>query len=218
MPMPAYLTQPIPDRLAAVDLAVRNALAEPDLLAALTPWSYDAVKLGAGQALHDAALALHLDADRERGEAVSATAALHDARDAAHTTYMQHVKVARVALTDPGLQRDLGLDGPREKALLGWLDQARNFYRSALAKPDVVTALTPFGMDAITLQAGADAVDAVYTVRNAREDESGEAQTSTEQRDAALAAMDRWMGDFLRVARVAFEDEPQQLERLGVQV
>ena len=216
--MPTYLDQPIPDRLAAVDLAVKNVLREPDLLAALTPWSYDAVKLGAGQALHDAALALHLTTDRERGEAVSATAALHAARDAAYKTYMQHVKVARVALDDPGLRRDLGLDGPREKALLAWLDQARNFYRSALAKPDVVTALTPFGMDALALQAGSDAVEAVYAARNVREDEAGEAQTATEARDAALAALDRWMGDFLQVARVAFEDDPQQLERLGVQV
>ena len=218
MPMLPYLNRPIPDRLAAVDLAVKNALADPDLLTALTAWSYDAAKLNAGQALHDAALALHLDTDRERGEAVSATAALHSARDAAEKTYMQHVKVARVALDDPGLRRDLGLDGPREKALLPWLDQARNFYRSALAKPDVVTALTAFGMDALTLQAGADALDAVYAAHNARADESGEAQSSTEARDAALAAMDRWMGDFLRVARVAFEDDPQQLERLGIQV
>lgn len=215
--MTPYLHRTIAERLAAVELAITNALADPDLLAPLAEWSYNEDKLNAGQAIHDAALALHIDADREHGEAVSATAALHAAREAANKVYMKHVKVARVALDDPGHLRDLGLKGRREDALLAWLDQARNFYRSALAKPEVLAELTVFGMDETKLQDGSDAIDAVYAARNVREDEAGEAQTATEHRDAALAVMDRWMGKFIRVARVAFEDDPQQLERLGIQ-
>ncbi len=82
----------------------------------------------------------------------------------------------------------------------------------------MLAELAVFGMDELTLQGGADAIDAVYAARNVREDEQGEAQTTTESRDAALAVMDAWMGAFTRVARVAFEDDPQQLERLGIQV
>ncbi len=100
--MTPYLQRSIPDRLAAVELAVTNALAEPDLLGPLSTWSYEATKLNAGKALHDAALALHLDADRERGESVSATKALQDAREAADKAYMPHVKVARPAPATAG--------------------------------------------------------------------------------------------------------------------
>jgi hypothetical protein len=44
----------------------------------------------------------------------------------------------------------------------------------------------------------------------------GIAQESKQARDAALQALNRWMQDFLAVARIALADQPQRLAQLGV--
>ena len=54
--------------------------------------------------------------------------------------------------------------------------------------------------------------------RRAAREETEEAQTATFQKNRALRDLDVFMGAFLKVARVAFEDEPQRLERLGITV
>lgn len=47
-----------------------------------------------------------------------------------------------------------------------------------------------------------------------QEKEKGEAQEATQKRDAAIAALDEWLGDFRVVARIALEDIPQLMEAL----
>jgi hypothetical protein len=47
-----------------------------------------------------------------------------------------------------------------------------------------------------------------------REEERSDAQEATETRDAAVAELEAWMSTFHTVARIAFTDRPQQLEKL----
>ena len=43
-----------------------------------------------------------------------------------------------------------------------------------------------------------------------------EAQAATEKRDKALDALQEWLSDYLEIAKVGLEPEPQLLEALGV--
>ena len=52
----------------------------------------------------------------------------------------------------------------------------------------------------------------------AQKQERGDAQQAIHERDAALLAMDRWYSDFIKIARVALAEQPQQLEKLGISV
>jgi hypothetical protein len=44
----------------------------------------------------------------------------------------------------------------------------------------------------------------------------GEAQQSTKDRDEALDRMEDWFADFKAIARIALEDKPQLLEKMGI--
>jgi hypothetical protein len=59
-------------------------------------------------------------------------------------------------------------------------------------------------------------VDAVEAASIAQAKERGEAQDATQARDAALEALDDWLSDFIAIAHVALEEQPQLLEKLGI--
>lgn len=73
-----------------------------------------------------------------------------------------------------------------------------------------------FGIDEAKLTAGQAAVKEVETRLAAQLKEKGEAQAATEARDKALEDLLDWMSDFVAIAKIALEDEPQQLEALGI--
>ena len=47
---------------------------------------------------------------------------------------------------------------------------------------------------------------------------NGIAQNQTQKKDEAIKKIDDWMSDFIKIARVAFDDNKQMLEQLGIVV
>lgn len=59
-------------------------------------------------------------------------------------------------------------------------------------------------------------VDKVIAKHLQQKKETGEAQEATGIRDNALDKLAHWLSDFRAVAKVALDDSPQQLEKLGI--
>jgi hypothetical protein len=210
---------PIPDRLRLADTVLTNALADPILLDAVATYGYDAAALEEGRSLLVAARQAQQAMRSEYGEQYDATDAVRDAFDAANSTYMQHVKLARIAVKDRrGAATALQLVGARKQSIRGWLDQATTFYDNALANEDIQADLARFNITPEVLAEGQAAVEAVARANSQQEQEKGDAQAATAVRDDAVEALDEWMSEFRVAARVALEDEPQQLEKLGIRV
>lgn len=207
----------IDQQLADAQLALRNARTDPDLSGPLADLGYDAARLDEGWALYQAAAAAQQRQSQEYGEQYSASDAFTMAWEAAQTDYGRYVKIARIALKgERGANAALGLDGTRKKTWAGWLAQARQFYTNALADGTTLTALARFGVTQEKLAAGEALLDGAEALAAAQKKETGEAQQATQERDAALEALDEWMGDFLSIARIALEENPQLLEKMGV--
>lgn len=207
----------IDQQLATAELALTNARTDGDLAGPLAEFGYDAERLAAGWALYEAAASAQQTFTQEYGEQYAASDALATAKEAAQTTYMRYIKVARIALKEKrGATATLALDGPRKRSLAGWLAQARQFYANAQADTAVLAALGQFGVTGEKLAAGQAQVDEVEALAAAQKKETGEAQQATQARDAALEALDAWMSDFVAIARIALEENPQWLEKLGV--
>ena len=213
--MTTYAT--IDQQLAAAGLALNNARSDGDLAGPLAEFGYDAERLTQGWALYEAAVAAQQRFTQEYGEQFTASDAFTVAKDAAQATYSRYVKIARVALKEErGAGAKLALDGRRKRSLAGWLAQARQFYANAQADAEVLAALGQFGVTAEKLAAGQAQVDGVEALAAAQKKETGEAQQATQKRDEALEALDAWMSDFVAIARIALEENPQWLEKLGV--
>lgn len=79
-----------------------------------------------------------------------------------------------------------------------------------------MSKLAEEGITPAKLTAGKALVDSVEALSVAQAKERGEAQDATQARDTALDELDEWMSDFLAIAHVALEDQPQLLEKLGI--
>ncbi len=206
----------IAERLREAEVAINNTLASPDILAAVTPFGYDQVRLEAAKALHGQAQELVDRQKQEYGEQYEATAAVQKAWDEAAAAYSAALKIARIVFRGSDVARNaLGLSGTRKQSLSGWLDQARRFYSNMLENPDFIAAMTPYTYDQAKLEAEAALVQAVYDASDAQDRERGEAQEATEIRDAKLDELDQWLADYKAIAEVALSDSPQKLEQLG---
>lgn len=206
----------IEERLLAAQVAIDSALSDADILAALTPFSYDEARLQEGRALYEEALALVNQQKAEYGEQYEATEKLHAAWETANTAYMRALKVARLILKgNPRAEAALILRGKRKKSLSGWIEQATAFYTNLLANPDFMAEMAQYTYDEARVTAEAALVQAVVEANVAQAQERGEAQEATKQRDARLDALDAWLSKFKGFAEVALADHPQRLEKLG---
>lgn len=182
-------------------------------------FGYDEARLAEGRAAYDAADDANETQKKEYGEQFAATDELEKARAAADTQWSIHYQIARVAFKkDRGALTALGADKRRARKLADWLAQAKQFYKNALTTPEFLAAFERFKQDQATLENAQSLVEAVATARDKQKKETGEAQDATEKRDAALEELDEWMSDFLTIAKLALQDQPQLLEALGVVV
>jgi hypothetical protein len=206
-------------RLLAAQIAIAAALDDPAIQEALAAYGYTTTRLLEGQALYQRALALTQQQRAAKGARLATTDARRAAHAQAHTLYMRHVGVARVALRgERGAAEKLDLAAPRKQAQAGWLLQAQQFYANALADIAIVNKLTGYGVTQEQLEAGQELVARVAATTVARQQRAGAAKESTRERDAALEALNRWMRDFVAIARLALAGQPRGLDRLGLVV
>jgi hypothetical protein len=199
------------------DVAIQNALDNPEILAALSAYGYDEAALQAGADLLATAQARHRQQQDEYAEQYSATEALNAAREAAAEVYSEHLTLARIAFREDGERyRFLQLDQRRKRTFSGWVEQAQSFYARLLETPGVLDALLArFPLDQAAFEAARDDIEALTDLNLAQENEKHEAQEATKTRDAALDALDVWLFDYRRVAEIALKAHPQQLEALN---
>ncbi|KAB8140013.1 hypothetical protein F8S13_25345 [Chloroflexia bacterium SDU3-3] len=207
----------IEQRLTEHYVTLSNALNINDIAELLSAYSYDLARIRIGLALHEQALTAQARHRREFGEQQAATAAFDSAWDNADECYMRLVKLTRVALKHrPEAASILGLHGDRKRSLSGWFAQAQQFYDGLATHPEITAKLTAYGITADKLAAARAEYSALRAAYNAQAREHSAAQQATAARDAAFDALDEWMSDFIAIAKIALEDEPQLLEKLGI--
>jgi hypothetical protein len=197
--------------------AIANAINQPLLRPYLDEYGYTEAKLKLGEDLYKKSSDAQQRQKKEYGEQFEATFELEEAKTRADKIYMKYLKVARIALgNDPGPVNALQLLGRRACSFSGWINQAKAFYANAIRDPRVMETLAEYNITKAKLVRGQELLLECKVKYNTKLKEKGEAQTATRQRDEAFDALDEWIYDFVAIARIALEENPQYLEILGI--
>ncbi len=205
------------DFFAEAALILNNAGEHSEIAAALDVFGYDTVTIQEGQTLLNTARSLYDAQIKEYGEQHAATQAFVDVSKQADKAYAAHRRLAKIAFKrDAQRQTDLHLNDRKPKAFNPWYEQARHFYTALLADAEAQTQLARYKITPEALQAAQSQVEQTFALNNVQEQEKGEAQEATQQRNTAIEALDEWLSDFRVVAKIALEDTPQLLEALNM--
>lgn len=209
----------IEERLRRAQVAISSALTDPTLQAALANYGYDVSRLHEGQHLRDTAHALYQQQKDGYGNLRKAKDARATAYMQAQETYARYLTVAKVAFKrDRGTLHKLYPPVRRNYTIAGWLARTRQFYTSALSDPHALSALARYGITSEMLEAGARQIDTVEACNVTQQQCKGAAQDATRMRNLAMVDLDEWLRDFKTIARIALNERPQFLEKLGMTV
>jgi hypothetical protein len=207
------------DFLQGAKTLIENAIALPEIARALAAYGYDGARLEEGRRLWAEADAAAKKQSLDVGSKAGSTREQDNAWEEANAAYIKTLKVARVAFGDDQKAiAALKLYGPRRQSLAGWLDQALTFYANLAADPSLSGELARFGYDSGKIAAGAAMVEALRQKSQEKAAGTGTAQASTAARDKKLRELDAYVSELRTIARVAFYEEPEELEKLGVLV
>ena len=203
--------------LLKAELGINNALNVEEIKAKLANYGYSDEKLQIGKNLYIDAKAKNQNQEKEYGEQYLASKLADTSRMQADKTYKKNLKLARIVFEDnPAAQKALLLKGNRKKSLSGFLNQTTTFYKNLLSNEEWIAGMSEYNINAPVLESGLAAINKVQSDYESQKKETGEAQKATEIRDKAVDALSDWHSKFIKVARIALEDDPQLLEMLGI--
>lgn len=199
--------------LEAVRLAIVNTLANKELQQKLTPYGFTPKRMKEGKALLERVQLLekvqrqHYISSRQLSEQIKQDT------EVARDQFREHIAVARTAYRkEPLVIQELGVQR-MATTKLGWIEQAKKFYEQA---PQYAERLQQYGAPAALLQQNYAAVNALEALQAQRFLSKGNAEDSTQEKAQALRALRAWYGEFRKIARIAFQNNPQFLETFGI--
>lgn len=211
--MPTKPHASIAERLNDSQLAVLNSLAEPEIQSLVAVYGYPAAKLNEGKALYEAALAAVNAQKAAEGVQQQSTQELLKAERSARDAYQSLAKVARAVFKDDKARlTSLGLRGRSPRATAAFLASAASLFDNAAGLP----VLADYGYNAARLASEKAKVTAFDLANQKQEAAKGAAQQASQEQAEAMASLDKWKAQYVKIARVALRGKSQLLEKIGV--
>jgi hypothetical protein len=186
---------------------------------ALVKYGYDEIRLAEGLTLLDEARALTEAQKSAYKEQLQASSDFQNGSKDADDYYTEQTILARKALVDdPDSFNLLGLSGKKKVSFEGWTGDARSFYTNALESPVILAALAKFSVTEDILNTGLTLINDLELLQEVHKEKTGHAQVTTPARNAKIDQLERWKSEVITCARLAFKDDLQQLEKLGITV
>lgn len=197
-------------------LAIDGTLYNKSILKKLEKFGYTEARMREGKALCERVTLLSAEQTDGRGGQKAVTQSFQEIRTVLKEQYAYHRAVAKLALrNEPHWWDTLHLGKQRNLTVAEWMRQVQSFYQNITR---VAPQMRKQGVPPEELQQAAEMVAAAADLRLQQASQRSVAQSATQKRQAAMAALNTWMQDFRYIAKYALKDDPQQLEALGMVV
>jgi hypothetical protein len=212
-----YQYATIAEELNKYRIALDNSLTDASLQRPMAAYGYGIDRIQETRTLLTTVEGLAESQLRAYGLQYEATINCSRLRERANQEYLQLYKLARIAFKrNPGVKAKLNLKGRHAQSVGNWIQEVFTFIDNTLENPEIMAAFAGYNIGADKLQAIKVMVEEVKTAETRQDNFKGESQRSTDIRDKKYEELTEWMYGYLKVARIAFTNDRQQLEKLGV--
>jgi len=203
----------IAEQLNKAQLAINNTLGDTEIQSLVAGLGYPAEMMNEGWELYRTAI-LTVNAHRAAAGAQQEASRLHDeAKEVATDAYQALAKTARAIFIDDKARLEaLGLSGAMPRTTAGFIAAATTLFVNAQG----VRELADYGYNVDRLVAEYAKITAYIEADNRQEAAKGAAQQAAREQDAALKALNEWVAQYIKIARVALREKTQLLEKIGV--
>ncbi len=203
----------LPDQCRIMENGLINAK-DNDIAEYLTVFGFDSAKIDKGISKVQMVRSLHSQQQIEFGEQLTATATFNELKAKADKKLGSTWKIAKMAISDHGVKKTLGIHKSKSSTNNGWIKQFEQFYRNIT--PSIVENLSEYGYNNDKIDAEIAMLNEVVEAHKVQDDETGEAQMATVHRDEATDNLHSWMRKFYKISKIALSDEPSLLEKIGI--
>lgn len=199
-------------------LMIDGTLNNPDIQEAVAPFGYSAARMQDGKALLDTVQARRGAAESRRTVKKTTTGTVQSATNAMYQAMTPLVGIARAVLvSNPVARGALGLDlGPLPRSRAGLLDRGRRFLNALATDTALADQLAGFGLTAAKRTALQATLTALEQAQSEQAGAKGAAEDATPAVQEALEALNAWVMQYRKLARIALKEHPQLLEKLGM--
>jgi hypothetical protein len=206
----------IAGKLNAARLAISNTLTDPEIGGMVAKYGYTAEKFQEGQVLYEIALANVNARASAAGTQRHATADVRAAELVARASYQSLAQLGRaIFLHEPAHLTSLGLVGTAPRNTAAFLAACEKLFGNALAVAAIKGTLAAYGYDEDRLVAGRAAIDAFERAYKAQTAAKGATQHASRAQRDALRRLNTWIAQYMKIARIALQDKPELIEKLG---
>lgn len=204
-------------KMNEISILITNSISHEVISQKLSEFGYTGEKLQQGLAKFTEVEGLVTKQREEYHEQYEASNNFYHEWDVAQKFSMRTLKFVRIAFEDnTKILNDMHANKSRSDRYDVWRVDARAMYDTLLGDENLVNVMLEFGYSIEEITEEYNDVKNLDTLRNNFLSEKGEAQHSTQIRDQKFQELLVWRGRLVKVARLAFADEPQYLEILGI--
>ncbi len=197
--------------------ALEMAVSDPDLSAFAGQYGFTAERLNGAIVQADALWGLAENQMSKRETQLEATRRFNEAWSACREITRDIIDAAKLAFRyDRAVYNALKLGGARPNAFSEWVAANTYLYSQLLGDPVLQEALANYNTPLEKIQLGRQQLQDAIAADRVKEDGIAEAQRATERKIKANKEFAGFVTKFFKVMRIALEDEPQLLEKLGI--
>ena len=154
-----------------------------------------------------------------RAEKNEAARAARTLKRKAQETLSKCVASARLAFVDdPNTLELLGLSGKRDNSFGTWAAFGSRFYEKSLEIPARQEALANYNVPLELLQQGQQEVANAVEADKVKRSKKADAEVATAYKNELYRTLRTWMRDYYSVVEIAFRENPQLKEKVGIVV
>jgi len=187
-----------------------NSLQNPVIIASTSRFGYDKAKIKGGEKLLKELEKINDKQNIAQDKKIKLHKERADLNLSVKKKYMKILLIARIAFDkDVIVKKALRLEGARETALDLWINQISVFANHLLGEADWLSILKKFGIERKELNSMLTELEKLRSATMLCEKAKTDAKKITEQKKIKTKELQQWVSDYLKIAKIALEDNPE---------